>query len=163
MYLSCMLDVCKSLRCTFDYTAEELPLLSRCNLAIFGTRSTICVHFSSQCCARHVALGQDVDKVTVNQIYYRPLCNLWTQRKKIEMYSFIYQLRTKRIQIFSKIKTLIPRCLFFQVSVIVKAQRLLCLTHHSRPAFSDNVISAYKLLRDKGRYTHCKLDTREQS
>lgn len=158
MYLSCMLDVCKSLRCTFDQTAEELPLLSRCNFAIFGTRATICVNFSSQCCARHGALGYHVDKVTVNQIYYRPLCNLWTQRKKIEMYSFIYQLRTKRTWIFSnsKIKTLKPRCLLFQVSVIVKAQRLLCLTHHSRPAFSDNVISAYKLLRDKGRYTrHC--------
>lgn len=38
-----------------------------------------------------------------------------------------------------------------QVNPIVKAQRLLCLTHHSRPAFQDNVVSAYKLLRDKGR------------
>lgn len=37
-----------------------------------------------------------------------------------------------------------------EVSVIVRAQRLVCLTHHSRPAFSDNVISAYKILRDKG-------------
>lgn len=37
-----------------------------------------------------------------------------------------------------------------EVSVIVRAQRLVCLTHHSRPAFPDNVISAYKLLREKG-------------
>lgn len=37
-----------------------------------------------------------------------------------------------------------------EVNPIVKAQRLLCLTHHSRPAFQDNVVSAYKLLRDKG-------------
>ena len=40
--------------------------------------------------------------------------------------------------------------IIFQVNVIVQAQRLVCLTHHSRPAFADNVISAYNLLREKG-------------